>query len=543
MFVDARTLPSDTRVEADVCIIGCGPAGTTLALELMSTGARIVVLEAGAEEGSQAPGLEGASSGEGAYPSLQGTRAQGFAGTSNVWSRGRRWLPDGGLRSRPLDPIDFEARSWLPDSGWPFGYEHLLSYYKRANAVLGLGPYAYGAEAADPESVLAPLPLAGSGLQTTLFRFARRDVFVSYRDVIGAAPNVEVLLNARAVEVEAAQDSAKVGRVREHTGHGEFSISARLFVLAGGGVENARLLLLSRNRYPQGLGNGNDLVGRYFMEHLSALTGRLHLRPLLRRRLDLYRRRDVEGVPVLGALKLSSDVRRREQVLGVVLSPQVGHGVLFSQGFASYTTLLFHSRKLSLNQRLLREHLPKVARNPWAAAWGSYLLLRGKEGSGDYFGLSAHFEQAPQRENRVRLSDERDELGLQRAEVQWRLGEDAVRSVRRTLELAGVELSASGLGTIEARFEQGMAQIGVNHHHMGTTRMHADPTHGVVDANSRVHGIVNLYVAGSSVFPTGGAAAATLTLVALTIRLADHLKQELVSERIRGGQRLTGEAD
>ena len=537
LFIDARTLGAGAALTSDVCIIGAGPAGITLALELMSAGARVLVLEAGGEEGAQPSRLEGSSS-DHSYRSLAEVRATGFAGTSNLWNQTARWRPDGWLRCLPLAPIDFEARPWLPNSGWPFGLEHLLPYYERANQVLGLGPFDYSVEEPIPGPMRAPLMAASRAVETPLFRFAHKDTFRSYRESLASAPNVDVLLNAQAMDLELAEGSDRVHRVRVSIGtNAEIGVSARVFVLAGGGIENARLLLLSRGRYMAGLGNGNDLVGRYFMEHLQLLAGELQPKtPGWGRSLDLYRRHEADGVAMTGGLKLSDQTRRDEQILGVVISPRVGHSVFNTPSFASFSSLVYYVRSRKLLSAPLG-HFASIARHPWAPLWGSYLLLRKREDHGSYFGLHAHFEQPPRPENRVQLAEERDELGLPRAEVHWSVGADELRSLRRTYELIGAELNAAGIATLKPGLRRRLDKPlhSITHHHMGTTRMHVDPRHGVVDENSRVHGVANLFVAGSSVFPTGGAATATLTLVALTIRLGDYLRRELAGkERVDG---------
>jgi choline dehydrogenase-like flavoprotein len=214
----------------------------------------------------------------------------------------------------------------------------------------------------------------------------------------------------------------------------------------------------------------------------------------------------------------------------------VGSSVFNTPSFAAFSSLVHFAR----SRRLLsapRWHFAKIARQPWAPLWGSYLLLRRRENRGGYFGLHAHFEQPPRPENRIRLAEERDELGLPRAEVHWGLGDDELRSLRRTYELIGAELDAAGIATLKPALPRRLDEPlhNVTHHHMGTTRMHIDPKHGVVDENSRVHGLANLFVAGSSVFPTGGAATVTLTLVAMTIRLGDHLKRELAGKELIQG--------
>lgn len=529
MLRDAATVEVGTTLEADVCIIGAGPAGMTVALELMQRDLRILMLEAGDEECREPSRWSVGSSAWTRYPPLRCVRREGFGGTSLAWLpwalAGAR-APDGGLRCYPLQPLDFEAQPWLPNSGWPFGLQRLTPYYERAHAVLGLGTFAYGLEKADGETAKQRLPLNEARVETTLFRFAHTDVFRAHRPALIDSHRVTVMLRAGATEIEARDHAQHVSRIRVRSPQGEFWVRARLFVVAAGGIENARLLLTSNRACPAGLGNGNDLVGRFFMEHLTLRGAQIVPRsPSLWHRLGLYHRHQRDGVATLGALRLSEAVRREESLLGVVLSPFVTRAAFSSESVFALVAFIQELGARRLPDQPLRK-LRQILAKPAPPAYASYLwLTNASVAKMDVLGIHAHFEQAPDRENRVTLSNQRNATSLFRPRLRWRLGEMEARSVRRTLDIVHDELKAAGVGEIKnrppgadvARF------AGVTHHHMGTTRMHNDPKHGVVDEDCKVHGISNLFVAGSSVFPTGGAATATLTLVALAIRLADHL--------------------
>jgi choline dehydrogenase-like flavoprotein len=137
-------------------------------------------------------------------------------------------------------------------------------------------------------------------------------------------------------------------------------------------------------------------------------------------------------------------------------------------------------------------------------------------------------EQAPNPRSRVNLHhSKRDQLGLPATQLDWQLSDFDKFSIRRTAELIGIELGRAGLGRVRTDIDEDLSKfplVETAWHHMGTTRMSENDRTGVVDSACRVHGLSNLYVAGSSVFPTGGRANPTLTIVALAIRLADHLK-------------------
>jgi choline dehydrogenase-like flavoprotein len=270
-------------------------------------------------------------------------------------------------------------------------------------------------------------------------------------------------------------------------------------VLATGGIENARLLLASNGVEVAGLGNRHDLVGRFFMEHPHTHSGE-YLPSAAARPLGLYRLHRRGPVEVLGLLALSPALRRSERLANAsaTLAPRPQGGAL---------------------ER------------------GLGVVIAGFEGVDanaqgvPRFALSNAGEQVPNPESRVQLSYERDALGMNRVALKWRLSADDRGSLRRSHEILAREIGRAGLGRVKPGLgdPSGAWPFDVNgaRHHMGTTRMHVDPKQGVVDADSRVHGVANLFVAGSSVFPTSGSANPTLTIVALALRLADHLKQEL----------------
>jgi hypothetical protein len=263
------------------------------------------------------------------------------------------------------------------------------------------------------------------------------------------------------------------------------------------------------------------------MEHITLERG--HIAPFARdfyKRVRFYTRQLLDGVPTYGAIALSEPVQRQEQLLGVVLSPVVGSRALMSDSFRAFAELAWAlSRRLRPEDPRLRALI--AAADPISVVRGAYQLRRGPPALPDYFGIHAHAEQAPHFENRVTLSEQRDDLGQRQPHLHWTIGDQEMHSLKRTVEIVDEELRAARLGRIRRRLsDRYLHQVpDTIHHHMGTTRMDRDPKRGVVDENGRVHGISNLFVAGSSVFPSGGAASVTTSIVALTIRLADHLKR------------------
>jgi choline dehydrogenase-like flavoprotein len=318
-------------------------------------------------------------------------------------------------------------------------------------------------------------------------------------------------LNANAIEFEATKDARTVNRVRVACLEGnKFWVSAKLFILATGGIENARLLLLSNRIQARGLGNQNDLVGRFFMDHFGLTSGTIllsdsNISPALYVHRVRGRHRSSEP-PVeqslMGELMLSPEVMRSERLanFSAVLEPTSKLDAVKGDGFLK---VLYNVIK-TVNRR----------------AFNPPLRLRNI------------IEPTPNPDSRITLTAERDRLGQNRVRLDWRLRPIDKVTIQRSQEIIGMELGRAGLGrlmlTIDksdtswpASLEPGLG------HHMGTTRMHIDPTKGVVDQNCQVHGISNLFIAGSSVFPTYGYSPPTLTIVALALRLADHIKKTI----------------
>ena len=498
MEVDARTLGTPV-LDADVCIVGAGPAGLILARELTSRGRRVVLLESGGRNPDPvAQALcEGTTTGD-TYDSPALTRHRQAGGTARVWNT---WFGhEMGAKYVPLDAVDFEARAWWPLSGWPFDRTHLDPYYARAQALCGLGFRTYDGE--EWESPDRPrLDLAPGPFTTRVYQFGPSRLFTEiHLDEVRRARTVLLCLNATAVALERDPDARSVTHVRAACGTGPaLRVRARLVVLAAGGIENARLLLLAK------VGDESEMLGRCFMEHPRDVSCRLvPADPRLLDRCGLYDLHQGAGGIVAGRLSLTDEARRRLELpaMSITLQP-----------------------------------LPRELR--WPAAEALRTLVRGpreRPRTGWWHGgrtsrrlaafeLLINLEQAPDPDNRVSLGGDRDRFGLPRAAIHWRWRAFDQQNLARIHAILAAELQRSGLGRIEI---DGAASPDPNaHHHMGTTRMHRDPRRGVVDEHARVHGIVNLFVAGSSVFPTGGFANPTLTIVALALRLAAHLDKQL----------------
>ena len=522
MLTDGRDLGASVR-EADVCVAGAGPAGITLAVELAGRGLRVCLLESGGLRWTIRNQLHfrGKSTGDPYHPLFR-ARTRAFGGTSHHWLKTTRgWSVDGGLRCRPLDPLDFEERPHVPGSGWPFDARHLAPYYARAHAAAGLHDPTYDpARLSDPEATPL-LSLPGGVVETAACLMAPARSFLDRFAEVRDAPNVDLILNATAVGFDAEGGPLRVRAVQAAVpGGARFGVRAKHFVLAGGGIENARLLLNAR------IGNEHGLVGRTFMEHVQFDSAILHPSdPELGGRLGFYRRHQAGGVAVLGGFRLSDEAIRDQGLLNSFTTFLPRTALFASPGVRSFAEL-FQGARMGHGTGHFRGHAANVVRGlPEVARAIGHKAFPRRSDDPTLLGLVTTAEQAPHPESRVTLGRARDDCGLRRARLHWRLGELDFGSLRRTQEILADEFADARLGHVTNLWGDSSptpTPVGC-WHHVGTTRMHVSPGDGVVDPDCRVHSTENLFVAGSSVMPTAGATTVTLTLVALAIRLADHL--------------------
>jgi choline dehydrogenase-like flavoprotein len=520
-------------VTADICVVGAGPAGLTTACDLLRAGLEVLVLEAGPAHPSRGGDVVDGTDSVGLPYPLDRSRAAGVGGS------GLRWdidTPVGGpfVRLRALDALDLEPRPGLR-GGWPLARDDLDPWYARAWDTFGLRPLP-------PEQVDgAPAPLVAAD-----FTFGRAATFTERlpRELQQAARG-RLLAGTRVLEVLTGDDGREVTGLRCTGPSGPLTVTARRYVLAGGGVENARLLLASRSSGPQGLGNRHDQVGRFFMEHphyasgvLVVPDGRLLTQP------ERWAVVGVDGQARMRKLRLSDDVLRQHDLPGAAffVTPRAARKPVHVDAAGTLDvelTTAVHQLRMALLTRRRDELSGRDVRRAIAgapplirSAWQQRRALAGhRHGLPPdrpvVFTLSVMAEQLPDPASRVRLVSARDRWGVPRAELDWRVAELDRCAMARRHRLAAPALERAFGGTVLS-FVDALAEphMGEGYHHMGTTRMSADPEEGVVDSDCRVHGMRNLWVAGSSVFATGGYANPTLTVVALAHRLADRLVQE-----------------
>lgn len=496
------------EIDADVCIVGAGPAGINIARELAGTGVRVCLLESGGADVERRVQRQSKGESDG-YPVhlLHQSRLRAFGGTL----RHPRVL-DGGWAARPLDPVDFEVRAGVPYSGWPFGREHLLPYYERAARVAGLPAAEATAE--------GWLPIQDSEIEPTAFQFSEVD-FTDVRAALSASANVRLLLRHRVVETTVDSTRSRVETITAvRPDRSRVVVHPRAVVFAAGGIENVRLLLTADGG--RGLGNEHDLVGRYFAERLALRVG--YVVPLDDRYMHGAPFFERHGV-VSGAVRIPDRVLRDKGLLncGFWLIPRPA--AFTKPAMRSLATL-----RKAMIRRPLVDGFGAHVRNVMAGIGdvAAFAVGRATGRPNDVLVMRAHGEQAPNRDSRVTLGTRRDDLGIPVARVSWRIADSDRESLRVSVDIVGAALRTGGFGLLHTILGDDLAPlVEGGHHHMGSTRMHADPRRGVVDADGRVHSMANLYITGSSVFPTYGLSNPTLTIVALAVRLADHLRDAL----------------
>lgn len=569
-------LDDNRTLRADLVIVGGGPAGLTVAQQVAGSGVRVLVVESGlaiedadhaalnavenvgelqtAEQMAKRTTFHGRNA-KAWSPETQafGVRCRALGGSTHAWSG----------KSAPFDEIDYRRRAWVDHSGWPFDRAHLDPFIDRAMAVLNLCPEVPGADFKD------------AGLRSFFWQFARSridgtDVMRFGAEILAQKPDgLRVLLDATVTAVGLDDNGAHFSHVEVASVHGKRArIEAPYCVLAASGIENPRLLLASRDRHPGGIGNAHDVVGRYLMDHPSAQVGEIPAVAMgqLSRRFGFY--------------SVHRDGRTHLFMHGLAITPEVQEGEQLLNAAVYFTPMRAPDDPWDALRRLVRLRSRQPGRDLLSTVRGIGLLAKGvgmkvltsdrtpkafkdlvintairlnpnlvadefqdKGVPHKMFGLAidAITEQIPHPDSRVMLSDQVDRFGVPVARVDWRINEVERQTLRRIATLTSAALNALGYATPtfqdwvadDAASEAVIIDMG---HTLGTTRMATDPKEGVVDADCRVHGVAGLYVAGGSVFPTSGHANPTLMILAMAIRLADHLKTKLAQDKARSRQ-------
>ena len=526
MILDARKLVAGTILEADVCIVGSGAAGLTLAYDLGKAAARVLLLESGGLNRVRGmhPLNEGTTEGE--DYSLQDTRERALGGTTNRWS---------GVLV-PLDAVDFRARDWIPNSGWPLDESTLAPFYERAARFLD-APVSIASGLHSVQTTNPALPPLCNDLEYRPIQFAKRlRLGLELRKELAASTTVELLYHATVTRLRLDRIERRVAEAEVMTQPQDqvrsLRVVSKVFVLAAGGIENARLMLVSPGANGIALGNEHDLVGRYFMEHRYIGAGIAYAADGVDLR-TFTKGINIGSGRVHPTIALNKKTRQQHRMMDLNIRLFTYSQEDQSASVQSFRRLLADAKVGSVPEQW-RYLLLQIASQPIPLAryFASCLAHHFEwNASVDRVGyVFVGLEQEPEARNRVTLSKRFDNLGVPLPVLRFRLSNYHWRSAERGLEILGRGLVGSGFGSLRRnlgwlRKDELRDKFGA--HHMGTTRMHQNPRQGVVDSNCRVHSIDNLFVAGSSVFTTGGSANPTLTIVALAFRLAEHLRQHI----------------
>jgi choline dehydrogenase-like flavoprotein len=524
---DLRQLGGGAPIACDLCLIGAGAAGITVAREFIGSGLTVSLVESGGLDfDSETQALY---AGENVGLPEQGVdigRLRFFGGTTNHW----------GGRCTPLAPLDFAVRPWIPYSGWPITRSDLDPYYRRARDVCGLGaprPQAAILSAFDVQ----PPTFPPNSLEMKLWEHAPYpwSFGAVYREELRKAADIRVLLHANLTRIATTKARSAVSSITVKSLEGSSrEIAARCYVLCCGAIENARLLLSSSEESAPALGNVYDLVGRFYMDHFRGQVATL---------VTADAQPEIEAV-----FNYFGEPGQRLYQTGMELSPEAqrDHNLLNACAILDYEG---NSQSGIAEAQAIWRQLqegkwaPDIGEKVWRVLQdldGVAAMLRRRLSTSRHplmplkAGLVvADIEQAPNPESRVILADTVDALGQRRVCVDWRATTLEHRTAKHLAIAIGSALLRLGFG--RCRIEPWLAEpsgsasfgLGETYHQSGTTRMATDPRFGVVDADCRVYGVENLYVAGSSVFPIGGHANPTFTIVALALRLADQLKLTL----------------
>jgi len=533
--------------DLDVAVVGAGPAGLSVALRLAGKGLRVGVFDAGGPKAgiaAQEDAFSAAAVTPDKHPPLHLYRRRQLGGSSAIW----------GGRCIPFDSSDYDPLALGDGAEWPIGQADVAPYVDQALAWLGAGQGQFTAEEALPGEPAALIGGVGDPRLSMdhLERFSQpMDVWRAYGEDLKSSSNVFVFSNCPCVEVLAdGETPAATGLVIAGPAGERLTLKPRAIVLAAGGLETPRLLLASRSGRPAGLGNGADLVGRFYMTHLVIDCGLLSVTGPA----ELDYSVSTDGVYVRRLLQLTDQARRELKIMNLIARPTIPdmadpdhRSAILSAGFIGKRFILAEYRRRLVQthgQTALAPHIANIARGlpdliGFGVNWSRKRTFATRKLPSLFLKTQARFpmelvcEQAPYRDSRVKLDQGLDRFGLPRLNLQWKTGQAEVDTVETTLDIFRAALGQSGAASLSLTPDQAndpLAQSAPQGgHHIGTARMAATATGGVVDGWGAMFEARNVFIVGSAVFPRSGAANPTLTLVALAMRTADRIAAELGS--------------
>ncbi len=505
MIIDATTADRSVfSTPFDVCVIGSGPAGMTIARRLAAAGAKVAMMEAGGMEVTEESQslYEGDVIGLDYFP-LDVPRLRFMGGSSNHWAG---W-------SRALDYYDFDHKTYAPYSGWPISRVQLDPYREEADKILDIP--------SESEAPDLAMKQTGYAFRRFQFRWSPPTRFAEkYLDELTQSENILLVLNANLVDLrlDDAHDTVTSGIFKSYTANDPgFSVQAKFFALCTGGIENARLLLNFDSQMPGGLGNQNDMVGRCFCEHPHFTLADAVLE---------------QPVPEMEFYCPTQEFMLEQEILnfGLRLQPNTPPPPLVLTEAVTRSLVCGRDFTERLAERVLGS-APDCKLGGIDAYYKEFGVEVPMTGV-----IRIAFEQAQNPQSRVLIGTERDALGMRRTELDWHLSDIDVRTMQTAVLTFAKHMADQSLGRAKIRDwlladevvipDTTKDEVG-GKHHMCATRMSADPRHGVVDADCRVHGLSNLYIGGSSTFASTGQCNPTYTIVQLALRLGDHLTRRL----------------
>jgi choline dehydrogenase-like flavoprotein len=522
MIVDLKTTRDSPEFSCDLCIVGSGAAGLAIGSEMLPTRFETVIVESGGLE-LEAPtqALYDVDVSGLPHPGSTKGRFRVCGGSTTQW----------GGQALPLMPLDFERRDWVPHSGWPISFEELGPYYKRAARFLRVDDRNFDT---DLFTHLRTQPAAFDS-QRVWYHFSKWSPQPSLREHYLAdltnSDRCTLLLHANVTTILLSEERNRVSRIAVQSLEGQTAfVCAKMFVLCAGGIETARLLLSNNKQQSHGIGNEHDLVGRFFQDHPSAMIGWLESHNLAQAQklLNVFHK---NGLKYSVRCTATPQWQRENRTLNVSMGTTL---VADNLGLEGAKEVYAAIRKKQFDAKIGRKLL-RVTGHPAASilpAW--HFLVHGRSfspGARLQFGLTS--EQEPNPESRILLSGKTDALGIARSNVRWKLSEQTLITIRLFARTLREEFHRAGIGEIKLEewvlsdSDRWTDHITDQYHHMGTTRMNDSARLGVVDRHCMVHGVSNLYIGSSSVFPTSGHSNPTLTIIALSMRLTDRLKLEL----------------
>lgn len=559
MLIDAEKLQNETVFSSDIAVVGAGPAGIVLSLELVKSGYDVALIESGRLQFSETI----QNLGEASYfdpqfhaPMSECTRRQ-LGGTSNIW----------GGRCVPYDPIDFDEREYILHSSWPVTYGELATYFQKACDYFFCGKSEFditNIPSIEQKSIVPGLP-DEHVLTSTLERWSLPTNFgKEYLSELMRSERIKLVYSLTCTEIETNDQGKHVELLQGKTLNGKtVSIKCQKYVLAGGALNTTRLLLASDRQHPGGIGNHSGLLGRFYMGHLSGDIAAVHFttppkdtvfgfdrdqdKIYLRRRFSftrefLHEKEMPNIVAWLGAPKFGDPSHQN----GILSSAYVALNFPVLKNYLTSTAIRNSAIGKKQEQGVYRSHVINILKDIRSTiafipnfAYGRIIAHRKIPAlfvysAANVYPLHYHSEQVPNQNSIVSLSNKCDELGMRRLDINFRFVQQDIDNVLKAHQYWDHHLRKHDCGYLEYLTSDPEAsvweQAGDGFHQIGTTRMSEQPGDGVVDVNCKIHGIDNLFVASSSIFVTSGQANSTFMIVVFSLRLAEHLKNVLAQK-------------